>query len=230
MFLLKMLCHPEERSDEGSAVVFRRVGSEYTVGLQERKCMEKLSKDNRRFLTALGMTAGFMKNRERMIRFLTTAMLIAATLSGASQAMPSTSAETLNGKHVVLADTVRGHAAVLVAGFSHEGGTKVSEWMKALRGDSAFAAVDVYEIAMLEGAPGIIRGMIKSGMRKGTTPAEQEHTLVMTQDQKQWEKFFGVADDKEPYVVLLNANGEVVWRGHGPVATIEPQLKGALKQ
>jgi hypothetical protein len=143
--------------------------------------------------------------------------------------MPQTAAETLNGKHVVLADAVKGHVAVLVAGFSHEGGMKVGEWMKVLRGDSAFAAVDVYEIAMLEGAPGIFRGMIKSGMRKGTTPAEQGHTLVMTQDQSQWEKFFGVADEKEPHVVLLDAKGQVVWRGHGPVATVEPQLKSALK-
>ena len=171
-----------------------------------------------------------MRICKRIIGFLTTAMLIAATLRCASQAMPQTAAETLNGKHVVLADAVKGHAAVLVAGFSHEGGTKVGEWMKALRGDPVLAGVDVYEIAMLEGAPGIIRGMIKSGMRKGTTPAEQEHTLVMTQDQKQWEKFFEVADDKEPYAMLVNANGEVVWRGHGPVATVEPQLKSALKQ
>ena len=172
-----------------------------------------------------------MESPERVIRLLTAAVLIAAAaLRCASQAMPSTAAETLSGKHVVLANEVRGHAAVLVAGFSHEGGMKVGDWMKVLRGDSAFATVDLYEIAMLQGAPGIFRGMIKSGMRKGTTPAEQGHTLVMTQDQGQWEKFFGVADDKDPYVVLVNANGEVMWRGHGPVATVEPQLKSALKR
>ena len=170
-----------------------------------------------------------MKSRERVIRILTAVALIAATLRSASQAIPSTAAETLSGKHVVLADAVRGHTAVLVAGFSHEGGMKVGEWMKALRGDSAFATVGVYEIAMLEGAPGIFRGMIKSGMRRGMTPAEQEHALVMTQDQEQWKKFFGVADDKDPYVVLLNANGDVLWRGHGPAGTVEPQLKSALK-
>jgi hypothetical protein len=171
-----------------------------------------------------------MKSRERVIRLLTAVVLIAATLRCASQAMPSTAGETLSGKHLVLADAVRGHAAVLVAGFSHEGGMKVGEWMKALRGDSVFASVDVYEIAMLEGAPGIFRGMIKSGMRKGTPPAEQGHTLVMTQDQKQWEKFFGVGDDKDPYVALVNANGDVLWRGHGPAATVEPQLKSAMKR
>jgi hypothetical protein len=36
---------------------------------------------------------------------------------------------------------------------------------------------------------------------------EQGYTLAMTPDQKLWERFFGVADDKDPYVVPVNANG-----------------------
>jgi hypothetical protein len=167
----------------------------------------------------------------RMIRVVFCSTLIAfaeAAMHAQAPAMPTTSGETLSGKKIVLADAVRGHAAVLVAGFSHDGGIACGDWMKAIRGDAALAGVDVYEIAMLEGAPGIIRGMIKSGMRKGMSIAEQERSVVLTQDDKLWEKFFDVSNTKEPQVILLDAKGNVEWRGHGAAGVVEPQLRDAV--
>ena len=102
-------------------------------------------------------------------------------------------------------------------------------WLKAIRADTSLNGVALYELAMLEKAPGIIRGVIKSGMRKGTTLAEQNEIVVMTKDQAQWEKYFGVSDDKDPYVLMLDAKGDVVWHGHGPATRLEPLLKNALK-
>jgi hypothetical protein len=142
--------------------------------------------------------------------------------------MPGTSGETLSGKHIVLADATRDHAAVLVAGFSHEGGNGTGPWVKALRGDKALSGVTVYQVAMLEGAPGFIRGAIKSGMRKGTTPADQDLFVVLTQDDKLWRQYFGVTTDKDPYAVLLDAKGNVVWHGHGSAERLEPELKAAV--
>lgn len=146
-----------------------------------------------------------------------------------SQQMPKTSGVSLSGKRIVPAEVVRGHASILVAGFSHEAGMQCGPWMKAIQTDPALKDVTAYELAMLEKAPGMFRGMIKSGMRKGTSPAEQERIVVMTQDQKQWEEYFGVADEKDPYVVMLDARGDVVWHGHGSVS-LEPLLKNALKK
>jgi hypothetical protein len=142
--------------------------------------------------------------------------------------MPATAGETLSGKKIVLADAVRGHEAVLVAGFSHDGGIACGDWMKAIRGDAALAGAEVYEIAMLEGAPGLFRGMIKSGMRKGMSSAEQERMVVLTQDDKLWEKFFEVTNGQEPQVMLLDAKGNVAWRGHGAAGVVEPQLRNAV--
>jgi hypothetical protein len=152
-----------------------------------------------------------------------------AALNAQLPAMPGTAGETLSGKKIVLADAVRGHRAVLVAEFSHEGGIACGDWMKAIRGDEALAGVEVYEIAMLEGAPGLFRGMIKSGMRKGMDTAEQDRTVVLTQDEKFWEKFFEVSSAKEPQVMLLDAKGIVVWRGHGTASAVEPQLRSAAE-
>ena len=148
---------------------------------------------------------------------------------GKPAGMPTTAGETLSGKQIELAEVARGHRTVLVAGFSHDGGLACGDWMKAIRGDVALAGVEVYEIARLEGAPGIFRGMIKSGMRKGMSKAEQEHSVVLTRDDKVWEKYFQVSNAREPQVMLLDAQGNVVWRGHGGAALGEPQLRNAVR-
>lgn len=158
-------------------------------------------------------------------------VLVAAALTGLkgfSQEMPNTAGETLSGKRIVLADQVRGHAVVLVAGFSHEAGNGTGPWVKAIHSDPALASVSVYEIAEIAGAPSLIRGMIKSGMKKGVPAAEQDYFVVLTEDAKPWRSYFEVGDDQVPYVMLLDPSGKILWHGHGSASDLEGLLKGAL--
>jgi len=162
------------------------------------------------------------------LRWATAALALWAGAAGVAQTMPPTAAETLSGKRIVLAEAVRGHAAVLVAGFSKEAGPACDEWVKAASADPALAGSLVYQAVMLEQAPGFIRGLIKNSMRKGLSPAQQDRYAVLTQDEKLWRAYFGVAGDKDPYVVLVDASGEVRWHGHGAAHDLEPLLKAAL--
>ncbi len=159
-------------------------------------------------------------------------VLMAALLSLSAavygQEMPKTAGETLSGKQMVLADVVRGHAAILVAGFSRQGGNGTGAWVKAIHADPALAGIQVYEIAQIAGAPGLIRGMIRSGMKKSVPAAEHDTFVVLTQDEKPWRAYFDVGDDQVPYVTMMDAAGKVVWRGHGAAAEFEPKLKAAL--
>jgi hypothetical protein len=172
--------------------------------------------------------AGGRMDIRNLIRAAAIAIALIAVQPSEGQTMPGTAGETLSGKRIVLADATRGQAAVLVAGFSHEGGSGTGAWVKAVRADQALAGVSVFQVAMLEGAPSFMRGAIKSGMRKGTTAAEQDQFVVLTQDEKLWRQYFSVATDKEPYVVFIDAKGNVVWHGHGPADQLEPLLKTAL--
>jgi hypothetical protein len=159
-------------------------------------------------------------------------LLLAAGLgveAGHGQSMPVTVGETLSGKKLVLAEAIKGHTAVLVIGFSREAGDGCGVWAKALHGDAAMAGVPVYEAAMLEKAPGFVRGMIKSGMRKGLTPAQQDAFVVLTQDEKLWRSYLQVTEEKDPYVVLLGAGGNVRWHGHGAADGLEPLLRAAKR-
>ena len=88
----------------------------------------------------------------------------------------------------------------LPASPAHEAGNGTGAWVKV----RALAGVIVYEIAEIAGAPGLIRGMIKSGMKKGVPAAEQDNFVVLTEDAKPWRSYFEVGDDFQvPYVILL---------------------------
>lgn len=166
-----------------------------------------------------------LKTSSRSIALLSAAMVLGA--GSLAQTLPATPGETLSGRRIVLADAVRGHVAVLVAGFSKDAGDGCGAWTRALRSDPVFAGATVYQIALLEQAPGFLRGMIKSGMRKGVSSAEQDHFVILVQDDKLWRSYFSVAADKDPYVVLLSAEGKVLWHGHGAAKDLEPLLMSA---
>jgi hypothetical protein len=157
------------------------------------------------------------------------ALVAATSLWGQSAAMPMTSGETVSGKRIVLAEVLRGRTSVLVMSFSREAGNRSNAWFRPDRADAALAGVTVYQAAMLQAAPGLVRGVIKNSMRKGLTASEQDHTVILLQDEKLWRSYFGVTADKDPYVVLIDAAGQVRWHGHGEARDLEPLLKAALK-
>jgi hypothetical protein len=155
-------------------------------------------------------------------------ILLVASLSVFGQGLPATKGETLSNKPIVLSDAVHGHTVILIAGFSREGGNGANEWAKALRADPAFSEISVYEIAMIAGAPKLMRGMIKNGMKRGVAPADQDRFVVLTEDEQPWKSFFAVTNDNEAYVALIDPQGKVLWHGHGSRAQLTPQLKAKL--
>ena len=156
-------------------------------------------------------------------------LLPAMSLAPNAQNMPATPGQTLSGHRIVLAQAVGGHPALLAACFSKEAGPSCGDWAKQAQTDPALAGVAVYEVAMLGKAPGFIRGVIVSSMRKGLTTAQQDQFVILTQDEPQWRSYFGVTTDKDAWVVLIDPAGRILWHGHGAAANLEPLLKSALK-
>ena len=155
-------------------------------------------------------------------------LVVWAGVSGA-QTVPGTAGETLSGRKVAVAESIRGHVAVLIAGFSKDAGGESAAWSKAVHGDPALGGAVVFQLVMLERAPGFVRPMIKSGMRSGMSAVEQSECVILTADEAMWRSYFGVSNDKEPWVALVDAGGRVVWHGHGAAKTLEPLMRQAVR-
>lgn len=140
----------------------------------------------------------------------------------------ATEGETLSGHRVVLAQAVKGRAVLVIASFSKGAGPFADQWAKAARADGALEGVAVYQAAMLGRAPGFVRSIVKSSLFRQIPADAQDNFLVFTQDEPLWRSYFGVTTDKDPYVVLIDSNGQVRWHGHGDAQNLEPLLKSAL--
>jgi len=169
-----------------------------------------------------------MGRKQVLTGFCLIALAIASQTC-AAQAIPPTAGQTLTGKRIVLAEAARGQTTILMAAFSRKAGDGCGAWVDELEKDPAFARAATYQIAMLAAAPSLLRGMIVSGIRKGLPPARQDRFVVLTEDEKLWRDFFAVTADAEPYVMLIDATGQVLWHGHGAAVNLEPLLRGAMR-
>jgi hypothetical protein len=124
-------------------------------------------------------------------------------------------------------------ATATFTGFSHGGGDQCGPFARRLAKepslvDGKFA---IYEIAMLESAPRMIRPMILHGMRGGIPQAEQNRFLALFQDENQWKQVAGFTKSaqNDAYLVLVSSDGTVRWTGHGQYSDeVYSEFKGQL--
>jgi hypothetical protein len=135
----------------------------------------------------------------------------AARPSPAAENLPVTPAESLAGQKLEFPTVLAGKPAVCVFGFSKEAGERTGSWMTELSRDG----IDSWSIANLEGAPVLVRGMIRASMRKGTPRALLARSLILTRDEKSWKVAVGAKQDNLPVVVLFDAKGRILWTYEG---------------
>src|SRR6185437_11424095 len=122
-------------------------------------------------------------------------------------ALPSTPAESLSGEKIAFPDALRGKPTVCVFGFNRDADSKLRAWLDPLARDG----VNVWVIAHIGGVP-VVHDVVRINLRRGTTPAQQARTLVMTQDGKMWKDLLGVQDEDRPVVMVLDSMGRVAWK------------------
>jgi hypothetical protein len=184
----------------------------------------------------LSVLFGTKKTGEELFRYL--ALTVIASLSASvcaqviphpiPQVIPHTEAETLSGKKIVLPEAAAGHPAIFIVGFSHAGGGSCARWDEQLRRDLASDSnLRIYNVAELEDAPKMVRGLIRHGMRGGVPRNEQDSFVLLYQDEDVWKKLADFSDTNDAYILLVDAADNVRWRTHG--RSPNPPALSALK-
>jgi hypothetical protein len=174
-----------------------------------------------------------MSMTPRTITSLITACATALLAVGAAQtlALPRTEGTNLADQNLVVADAVKGKPALLIITFSRKAGDKASDWRKELRRinlpDSKYA---LYQVAELEDVPRIIRWSVVSGLRRGIPAAEHSTFIILTKDTDAWKSFVASKNEDDPYLLVLDASGNVKARLTGERSpALLAQLTQALK-
>ena len=148
----------------------------------------------------------------RLILFGILAFSVWALSPGAP--FPAVEAETLAGGKLRLPDAAKGKTALVVVTFSKEAGDASRPWCTRFLKDSPNG--QLFQIAMLEKAPRLVRGLIRRGMRGEMPPALQGRMLLLYAGEAEWRKTVGVTNDAYPCLATLDAEGRITWFYQGP--------------
>jgi hypothetical protein len=152
-----------------------------------------------------------------MPRFLFLILLGSASLLAQAlnpgDAFPALEAATLNDGKAKLPDAAAGKTALAVFSFGRDATAHVKAYGDRFVKD--FGAAGFFNVAVLDGAPRLLRGMIRGGMKKDVPASLHGQTLLVFADGDLWKKRVKFTSDKHAYLVLLDAKGQVRWMSHG---------------
>jgi hypothetical protein len=158
-----------------------------------------------------------MKHRRYFRLCRVTVLSLAAFVTIAhGETLPRLEEESLSGKQIVLPDAARGKTALIVIGFTKKSSHATQAWGQRFKKDfGSDQKYVVYPMAVLEDVPGFIRGMVTSGIRRGVPSGEQDRFVMLFHGEADLRHFVLFSGPDEAYLLLLDAKGEIRWRGHG---------------
>ena len=112
----------------------------------------------------------------------------------------------------------RARATALAIGFTKRAGSKSRAWIDRLEKDfgdrPGFAA---YGVAVLAGVPPLFRGLALDGVKNTISDGRRDGFLVALKDEAGWEALVGYESTEDSYVLVLNAQGDVIAESRGPI-------------
>ena len=156
-----------------------------------------------------------MTRRLLALSTLAAHFLLAAGL--AAQQFPRLQEENLNGQQVVLPEAAAGKIAVLVLGFTHASQKPTEAWARrtldAFGKDPGFV---LYQLAVIQDAPRMFRGMIISGIRKGVPENQRATFLPVVHQEDELKQLVGWKKNAEDdaYIIVLDRSGKVAYQTH----------------
>lgn len=161
------------------------------------------------------MTSALRTARKSFLLALVTAAAFAQTPPPGSYP-PKLRGQTLSGQAIVLPDAAAGKVTMLAIGASKKAGDRTAPWKQHFLADfGSEPRATYYVAALLQSAPSLVRGMIRSAMRGGTPEAQRDHVLTSSTDEAAWKKYLDIHDDSLPVILLLDASGHALWSYSG---------------
>ena len=145
------------------------------------------------------------------------------------QTLPSIAGESLSGHKVVFPEATSGKVAILIFGFTKASKTPCGAWGDKLSAEySKNNRVEIYQLPVLEDVPRFVRGMVISGIRKGTPESKRDHFVPILHDEAMLKKLVTYKEQDDAYLVLIDPNGQVVEQLHGsPNDALYSRMKAA---
>ena len=152
-----------------------------------------------------------------MYRQLKTAAIFLCFVSAAfaADAFPHITGQTFGERAVTIPDAFKGKPTVLVITFTRVAQEQARAWTDKIKQKSI--SVPAYQVLELEDVPRLFRGFVRGSIRKSISKESQGNFILLFEGEDALKKAVGFQVSDDAYVLLLDANGNIVWREHGAV-------------
>ncbi len=156
-----------------------------------------------------------------------TIWLVTSGTALAQAHIPALHGTTFSDTRVDLPDALHGKVGILVVGFSQGSREAVTVWGKKLAADYYDSPnVLYYEMPMLASVPKFMRGFVAGRIKSSVSDRGRPHFLPITDDEPQWRNLTHYNEPDDPYVLLVDGQGAILWQAHGsPTDAVYANLK-----
>jgi hypothetical protein len=152
----------------------------------------------------------------RYLMIIATLMLLSACSTSypnqaiTGQAFPSVSGQNLEKELMTLPDDLKGDVALLLIGYKQDSQFDIDRWLIGL--DMTQTQVSVFEVPTIQGLfPRMFSTFIDNGMRSGIPKPLWKGVVTVYKDGEKVQAFTGNEKPNNTRVVLLNAQGKVIY-------------------
>jgi hypothetical protein len=126
--------------------------------------------------------------------------------------LPPIKGETLAGELLELPAASKGKVMLVVFSFTKKGGSFARQWIERFEKEfGSNSGARCYGVMFLQGVPRLLRGLVSSGIKKGIPKNKYPNFLRVYKDEKLWKDWLQVIKEDNPYVVLLDGAGKILW-------------------
>lgn len=145
-------------------------------------------------------------------------LLQTAQAQAPAAVIPPIHGSLLTGPPINLPDDLHGKPVIFVMGFSQGSRDQVAGWGRRLTHDYATSPdVAYYELAQLQAAPRILRGMITRKVTADIPERARPHFIVITDHEAEWKQAVAFKSPDDAYLLLVDPAGTIRARVQGPV-------------
>ncbi len=137
--------------------------------------------------------------------------------AGATMRFPNVNGSNLEGRKFNLPEDFEAKLSLIVIAFYPNQQTLANTWLPAVsRLTRKYDGLKFYELPTLSKQDGLARAFIDNGMRAGIQDrATREVTITLYLDRTAFLKSIGETSDRTIYTLLVDRQGEILWRGQG---------------
>lgn len=159
------------------------------------------------------------------VLWIAAPILAAALFAGGDQPsapagihrFPSVESSNLEKRAVKLPQDFAGERNLVLIAFQRGQQKDVDTWLREMKQfEEADSALRYYELPVISHLNAFTRWCINNGMRGGVSTHEQrERTITLFLDKEPFRTVLGLPDEKRIYALLLDREGNVIWRAEG---------------